>query len=169
MNSTDSSGPLLLNGRLCALLIGLTFTLLGIAGLIPSLVTLPANAMNTGAPMTAEAIPLTAGTDYVGGFVRGFGYLFGIFPTNTLHNILHIVLGVIGIYSATGDRGSYNYNRFCAIFLPLVALLGLLPATNALFGAIPIYGNNIWVSAVAGAIAVYGFVNGNKPSGEVPT
>lgn len=157
----------LINGRTCALAIGLTFTILGIAGFIPSLVSLPPNAMGTGAPMDASDISLTAGTDYVAGFVRGFGYLFGIFATNTLKNTLYVALGLFGLYSATGDRGTYNYNRFCAIFLPLVALLGLLPATNAIFGTLPVYGNNIWVSAIAGAIAVYGTVTGRKPEGDL--
>ncbi len=155
------------NARLVTLLIGITFLGLGIAGFIPSLVTLPANAVSSGAPLGAEDIPLTAGTDYLDGFVRGFGYLFGLFPTNTLHNILHVVLGAIGLYSATGSNGTYNYNRFCAGFLPLIALLGLLPATNSLFGALPIYGNNIWVSAIAGALAVFATVTSEKPEGEL--
>lgn len=155
----------LIDGRICALTIGITFTVLGIAGFIPSLVSLPANALNTGAPMGADSIALTAGTDYVDGFVRGFGYLFGLFPTNTLHNILHVALGVIGLYSVTGSRGTYNYNRFCAGFLPLVALLGLLPATNALFGVMPIFGNNVWLNAITGAIAVYATVTSPKPDG----
>lgn len=155
------------NARLIALLIGITFLGLGIAGFIPALVTLPANAVSSSAPLGAEDIPLTAGTDYLDGFVLGFGYLFGLFPTNTLHNILHVALGAFGLYSATGSHGTYNYNRFCAGFLPLIALLGLLPATNALFGAIPIYGNNIWVSAIAGALAVFATVTSEKPEGEL--
>jgi Domain of unknown function (DUF4383) len=162
---TMNTGNPLISGRTCALAIGLIFVVLGIAGFIPGLVSLPANAVSAGAPLTGEDMPLTAGTDYVAGFVRGFGYLFGIFPTNTLHNTLHVVLGCFGLYSAMGDRGSYNYNRFCAVFLPIVALLGLLPATNSLFGIMPIYGNNIWISVVAGAIALYGILT-SKPSGE---
>ena len=155
------------SGRLCALLIGSTFLALGVAGFIPALVDLPANAVSAGAPLGAEDIPLTAGTDYAEGFIRGFGYLFGLFPTNTLHNILHVTLGVIGLYSATGSHGTYNYNRFCAGFLPLVALLGLLPATNALFGVMPIFGNNVWLNAVTGALAVYATVTSEKPPTEL--
>lgn len=157
----------LFNARNGALAIGITFTFLGIAGFIPGLVSLPPNAMNTGAPMGADSMALTAGTDYVAGFVRGFGYLFGIFPTNTLHNFLGVALGLIGLYSATGDRGTYNYNRFCAVFLPVIALFGLLPATNAVFGTMPIFGNNVWVAAVTGAIALYSTLTDQKPSGKV--
>ena len=155
------------NARLITLTLGVIFLGLGIAGFIPSLVTLPANAVSSGAPLGAEDIPLTAGTDYLDGFVRGFGYLFGLFPTNTLHNILHVALGLIGLYSATGSHGTFNYNRFCAGLLPLVALLGLLPATNALFGTLPIYGNNVWISAITGALAVLATVTSKKPETEL--
>jgi hypothetical protein len=161
-----NTGNSLLNGRTCALAVGLIFVVLGIAGFIPGLVSLPTSAGSAGAPLTGGDMSLTTGTDYVAGFVRGFGYLFGIFPTNTLHNTLHLVIGGFGLYSALGDLGSYNYNRFCAIFLPIVALLGLLPATNSLFGIMPLYGNNIWISVVAGAIALYGTLTSDKPSGE---
>jgi len=157
----------LTTGRICALAIGLIFTVLGFAGFVPDFVSLPANAVSSGAPLTGADVSLTAGTDYVDGFVRGFGYLFGIFPTNTLHNILGAALGLIGLYSSTGDRGTYNYNRFCAVFLPLGALVGLLPITNSVFGVMPVYGNNIWVSAITGAIAVYATVSSEKPSGEI--
>lgn len=157
------------DGRTCALIVGLVFTILGAIAFIPGLVSLPENAVSSGAPLTADDIPLTAGTDYVDGFVRGFGYLLGIFPTNTLRNILTLVLGAVGIVSSTGDRGSYNYNRFCAIFLPLLALLGLLPVSNNAAGIMPIYGDDVWLSAVTGAIAVYGTVIGHKPEGEIPT
>lgn len=165
MNNKQTSNT----GRISALTIGLIFTVLGVAALIPGFVSLPSNAVSSGAPLGAEDIPLTAGTDYVEGFVRGFGYLFGIFPTNTLRNVLSAVLGVIGLISCTGDRGSYNYNRFCAILLPLLALLGLLPVSNDVLGTLPIYGNDVWVSAIAGAIAVYGTITGYKPEGEIPT
>lgn len=158
-----------ISGRTCALIIGILFTVLGVLAFVPGLVSLPSNAVSSGTPLSAEDIPLTAGTDYVDGFVRGFGYLFGIFPTNGLRNILSLVLGAIGLLSATGDRGSYNYNRFCAIFLPLVALLGLLPVSNSLLGVMPIFGNDVWLSAIAGAIAVYGTVTSSKPEGEIPT
>jgi len=59
-----------INGRTCTLVIRLTFTVLGAIAFIPGLVLLPANNVSSGAPLGAEDIPLTAGTDYVDGFVR---------------------------------------------------------------------------------------------------
>ncbi len=139
----------------CALALGIIFTVIGIAGFIPDLVSLPAGAVGASGPITADEIPATAGANYAAAYLRGFGYLFGLFPTNLLHNILHLAVGLFGLYSATGDRGAFNYNRFFAISYLGLAVLGLIPAANTLFGVMPIFGNNVWFNGVTGAIAAY--------------
>lgn len=138
--------------RKCALALGIIFTLLGIAGFIPTLVTLPGAAE---APITMEQVPTTPGPDYIAAYLRGFGNLFGLFPTNLLHNFVHLAIGVIGLYSSTGDRGAFNYNRFFGVSYLLLAVMGLLPLTKTLFGIMPIFGNNVWFNAVTGLIAAY--------------
>ena len=139
----------------CALILGLIFTIIGVAGFIPDLVTLPGGELAGGAPISADQIPAPPGANYSAAYMRGFGYLFGLFPTNLLHNIAHLAVGLFGLYSATGDRGAFNYNRFFAISYLLLAVLGLIPAANTLFGVMPIFGNNVWLNAVTGAIAAY--------------
>lgn len=139
----------------CALALGLIFTVIGIAGFIPDLVSLPAAGMSNAAPITADQVPATAGANYSAAYLRGFGYLFGLFPTNLLHNMAHLGVGLVGLYSATGDRGAFNYNRFFAISYLLLAILGLIPLANTLFGLMPIFGNNVWFNAITGAIAAY--------------
>lgn len=139
----------------CALALGLIFTIIGIAGFIPDLVTLPSSAVSGAAPITADEIPASAGANYAAAYLRGFGYLFGLFPTNLLHNMTHLAIGLFGLYSATGDRGAFNYNRFFGISYLLLAVLGLLPFSNTLFGIMPIFGNNVWLNAATGAIAAY--------------
>jgi len=139
----------------CALALGLIFTLLGIAGLIPSLVSLPSAAMVDSAPISADQLPATAGANYSAAYLRGFGYVFGLFPTNLLHNIAHLAIGVFGLYSATGDRGAFNYNRFFAISYLALGIMGLIPVANHLFGFMPIFGNNVWLNLATGAIAAY--------------
>ncbi|MGC1307812.1 MAG: DUF4383 domain-containing protein [Phormidesmis sp.] len=141
--------------RKCALALGIIFTVIGIAGFIPDLVSLPADAVSNAAPVTADEVPATAGANYAAAYLRGFGYLFGLFPTNLLHNITHLAVGLFGIYSSTGDRGAFNYNRFFAISYVALAVLGLLPFSNTLFGVMPIFGNNVWFNAITGAIAAY--------------
>jgi hypothetical protein len=139
----------------CALALGLIFTIIGIAGFIPEFVSLPTSAMTDGAPITADQIPTGPGANYSVAYLRGFGYLFGLFPTNLLHNITHLAVGLTGLYSATGERGAFNYNRFFAISYLALAVMGLLPLANTLFGIMPIFGNNVWLNAITGVIAAY--------------
>lgn len=143
------------NGQKCTLALGIIFTLLGVAGFIPGLVSLPAEGMGANMPVDAGDIPLTSSPGYMAAYLRGFGYLFGLFPTNLIHNIVHLAIGLFGLYSATGREGSFNYNRFFAVSYLLLAIMGLIPLTNTLFGIMPIFGNNVWFNAITGAIAAY--------------
>ena len=152
--------------KACALGLGIVFTAIGIAGFIPDLVSLPGVAGSV-APITADELPASAGANYAAAYMRGFGYLFGLFPTNLLHNIAHLAVGLFGLYSATGDRGAFNYNRFFAISYLALAVLGLIPAANTLFGVMPIFGNNVWFNAVTGVIAAYYAFAVHKPDAGV--
>jgi hypothetical protein len=123
--------------RYSALSLGLFFLLLGLAGFIPAFVASPAHATTT----------------------PGFGYLFGVFPTNYFHNAIGILVGLWGIAAFTSLSGAIVFNRIFAIVYAAGAILGLLPFTNTLFGMTPLFGNNIWLNAIAAAIAFYyGFV-----------
>ncbi|MBD2464459.1 DUF4383 domain-containing protein [Oscillatoria sp. FACHB-1407] len=136
--------------RAFAFIIGALFLLVGIAGFIPGFMTLPA-----GSPDVAVDAPRLLLDD-------GYGYVLGLFPTNLLHNAVHIVVGVLGLASATSLSGSLVYNRGFAIAYALIAVMGLLPFTNTTFGLMPIFGNNVWFNALTAIAAAYvGFV---KPS-----
>ncbi|WP_228038582.1 DUF4383 domain-containing protein [Nodosilinea sp. LEGE 06152] len=139
----------------CALALGIIFTFIGIAGFIPALVNLPTEGMGSSVPLDASSIPISGGPDYMAAYLRGFGYLFGLFPTNLLHNMVHLAIGGFGLFSATGKEGAFRYNRFFAISYLLLAVMGLIPLSNTLFGIMPIFGNNVWFNAVTGAIAAY--------------
>ena len=65
----------------------------------------------------------------VAGFIPAFaldGYLFGLFEINTMHNIIHIVSGVVAIMCATSFKSTKLYFQiFGAVYL-LVAILGFV-------------------------------------------
>lgn len=123
--------------RYAALGLGLLFLLLGLSGYSSAFVTPAVN------PTVAP----------------GFGYLFGIFPTNYFHNAIGILVGVWGIASFTSLSGSIVFNRIFAVLYGAGAVLGLLPFTNTLFGLTPLFGNNIWFNALVATIAFYyGFI-----------
>ncbi len=155
MNNTNTED---MAQRYCALIIGILFAVIGLAGFLPGLVSLPSND---------GAIPVDASPSI---YAAGFGYLFGLFPTNLVHNIVHIVVGCLGIVSYTSAGGARFFNRSFAIAYVLIAIMGLLPITNTTFGLMPIFGNNVWFNALTAAIAAYfGFVQPTQTMGQMNT
>ncbi|MGH2412455.1 MAG: DUF4383 domain-containing protein [Microcystaceae cyanobacterium] len=129
--------------RNSALILGILFTLLGVAGFIPAFVSMPSEA----------AVSLaTAPSRFYG---KGFGYLFGLFPINLVHNLVHFAVGIAGIAMSASAKGARTYNRFFAYAYAVLAVLGMLPSAKTFFGLMPIYGNNVWFNGLTAAIAAY--------------
>uniref|UniRef100_B8HLF1 DUF4383 domain-containing protein n=1 Tax=Cyanothece sp. (strain PCC 7425 / ATCC 29141) TaxID=395961 RepID=B8HLF1_CYAP4 len=145
-NTADLLKKLNVSQRYCALGLGLLFFFLGIAGFLPGLVSpSPVAAVHENVQNLA--------------FFKGYGNLFGLFPTNALHNAVHMIVGLLGIAAATSFGGSIAYNRGFAIAYAAIAIMGLLPFSNTTFGLMPIYGNNVWFNALTALVAAYvGFV-----------
>jgi Domain of unknown function (DUF4383) len=142
--------------RYCALLLGLLFLFIGFAGFTPSFAWMPDGS----APISA----VDAGDAANNLYSTGFGYVFGLFPTNIVHNFVHCLVGFVGIIMSTDWRSARAFNRGFAIAYAFIALLGLLPFSNTVFGLMPIFGNNVWFNALTAAIAAFfGFA---KPASE---
>ena len=89
------------------------------------------------------------------------GMLLGLFPVNAVHNIVHILLGLWGLAAGGSAPGAVTYFKGVAVIYTLLMVLGLIPATNTLFGLAPIHGHDVWLHGVLAAIsAYYGFVRG---------
>ena len=132
--------------RNCALALGIIFLLLGIAGFIPAFTTLPGETFDSGIPLDADGI-----------YSKGFSLLFGAFPTNFIHNLVHVAVGVLGITAATTGNAKL-YNRGFAISYAVIFLMGIIPLAKTTFGIMPVFGNNVWLNGLTGVIAgYYGF------------
>lgn len=138
--------------RNCALALGIIFLLLGIAGLIPSFISLPSSTFDSGLPLDAD-----------GTYSKGFGFLFGAFPTNFIHNLVHIAVGVLGITAASTGNARL-YNRGFALSYALIFAMGILPLTQTVFGIMPIFGNNVWLNGLTAVIAGYYGFFGKDPN-----
>lgn len=139
----------------CALTLGILFLLLGIAGFIPALTAIPGETFNSGIPLDADGI-----------YSKGFSLLFGVFPTNLMHNLFHILVGILGITAAKTNQARL-FNQAFGISYIAIAILGTVPFAKTTFGIMPIFGNNIWWNALTGVIATYyGFFCKNQ---EAPT
>ena len=126
--------------RTAALVFALVFAIIGIVGFLPS-------------PPPVNAPPLTVD--------HGHGMALGMFPVNTLHNIVHLLFAVLGL-AAWGSGHARGYFQLLAVSYALLAVLGLNDATNTTFGLIPIWGADVFLHAgVAIGAFYFGFVHGS--------
>ena len=123
--------------RSFALIFGIVFLLAGASGFIPGMLH----------PVPANAPPLTV--------PMGYGLVMGLLPVNVLHNLVHVLFGILGVVAYGGLFAPRVYAQIVAVAYGLLVILGLLPATNTLFGLIPIYGNDVWLHLVLGVAAAY--------------
>jgi hypothetical protein len=126
-----------MQARYFALVMGVVYLAVGALGFIPG--THPHRA---GAPDLAVD--------------AGYGYLLGLFPINVLHNLVHLLIGALGIAAYLGGEGAArNFARGLAVFYGLLAVMGLIPGLNTTFGLIPIFGHDVWLHALSAAAAAY--------------
>ena len=89
-----------------------------------------------------------------------YGDALGLFPVNILHNIVHLLFGIWGVLAYKSLPAAKGYARVVAISYGLLIILGLIPATNTLFGLVPIFGNDVWLHIILAVPAAYfGFVH----------
>ncbi len=130
--------------RYIALAIGIIYLLLGLAGFIPALVSLPGT--------TESYVPLD---ESAGAYSAGFGYIFGAIPTNFLHNLVRCAVGLLGISSYNNTTTARLFNRSFTIAYALLAIIGLLPLGKTFFGLMPLFGTNVLLNALAAIAAGY--------------
>ena len=89
--------------------------------------------------------------------------IIGLFPTNLLHNIVHLAFGVWGLVASRSFSGARTYGRIGGIIYLVLAALAFVDPTT--FGLIPIGGNDIWLHAVLGiGLAAAGFTAKPAPT-----
>jgi Domain of unknown function (DUF4383) len=130
-----------MNIRTFALIYGIVFALVGIAGFIPPLLT----------PHETGEHELVVD--------QNAGDLLGLFPVNLVHNLVHLAFGAWGLLVYRSTDASITYARSVAIIYALFVIMGFLPRLDTVFGLVPLHGNDIWLHALLAAVAAYfGFV-----------
>jgi hypothetical protein len=119
-----------------AKIFGIVYLIIGILGFIPGLVQ-----------------PIVGGPGL--GVEAGYGRLLGLFPVNLIHNLIHIGVGIWGILAARSIPRAVTFARANAVLFGVLFLLGIIPATNTLFGLAPLFGLDIWLHLLSAAIAGY--------------
>ncbi|WP_142849883.1 DUF4383 domain-containing protein [Telmatospirillum sp. J64-1] len=122
--------------RYFALAIGVVYLIVGILGFVPGLTT---------APIGHPPLAINA----------GYGLLFGLFPVNVIHNLIHLALGVWGILAWRSWSNARAFSRSLAVIFGLFVIMGLIPGLRTVFGLAPLFGHDIWLHAVTAIAAAY--------------
>jgi hypothetical protein len=123
--------------RTFALAYGIIFILIGLAGFFTTFCS--------PYPVTDPALLIAA----------NHGYLFGLFPVNVLHNLVHLALGIWGVAVYKSTASSLVYARSVAIVYAVFVVMGLIPVLNTTFGLVPLHAHDIWLHLLLAAGAAY--------------
>lgn len=113
-----------MNPQPIAWIAGTLLMVLGICGFIPPLTPI-------------ETSPLRVTAD-VGG-----PQLFGVFPVSHPLSVLHGALGLWGLIGGMRLILAIVYARIASLVFAALLVMGFIPGTDDLFGAAPLYGNNL--------------------------
>ncbi|MDB5395842.1 MAG: hypothetical protein JWM91_3348 [Rhodospirillales bacterium] len=132
--------------RRYALIVGIIYLLVGLAGLVPGLlVAMPED------PLRIETL---------------HGRLFGLFPVNIVHDGIHILVGLWGIAAFRNFEGAKIYARSLAVIFGILTVMGFFPMLNRTFGLAPIHGPDVAIhaaTAVLSAMVGWGAVKKSLP------
>ena len=127
-----------MTSRRFAQFVGVLFLAVGLLGFIPGVVSTP----------HPNAVP--------GLFAdEGYGLLFGLFPVNWIHNLVHLGVGIAGISFAWSVSKARGFARGLTWFYGILAVMGVIPPLSMAFGLIPLHGWDVWLHGGTAALAAY--------------
>jgi hypothetical protein len=119
-----------------ALIFGVIYTIVGVAGFIP------------GIGGTLNMAPST---------------LLGVADINLVHNIVHLALGFWGLWAAGDELRAVSYCQIVGVVLVVLGLLGFFVPAG--FGIVPLGGKDPWIHILSGVLLSYaGFVRPGAPA-----
>jgi hypothetical protein len=127
-----------MNAPMVARILGVLFLLAGIGGFLPWIAP--------DAPFDARVVTWNA-------FYR---MLFGIFPVNLGHDIVHLFFGLLGVWAGSNFKAAVLYCRVVVWTYLLLVIFGIIPMLNTVMGIAPVYGWDILLHFMTMLLALYG-------------
>jgi hypothetical protein len=129
---------------------GVILLLIGLCGFVPGFLS-----------------PVTAGPSDVAGVHHVIpvlnGDLMRSFHFNIVLSLFYVIMGGLGIAMAARMRRSRRYAQIVCVSYAVLAILGCIPQTSALFGLTDISGRDIGLHLfIAVAAGIFGFVIGSE-------
>jgi hypothetical protein len=81
--------------------------------------------------------------------------MFGLFPLNALHDLVHIVVGLAGIIVCGRLGAATMYCRVVAVVFAVLTIMGLIPGLDTTLGLIPIFGVDVALHAITTVASAY--------------
>ena len=131
-----------------AMVLGVIYVVVGVLGFVPPLLTSPADAP----PLALD---------------QAYGYLFGLFPVNILHSLVHLGVGVWGVLAARTLAAARTYAASVAVIFGVLTVMGFVPRLNTAFGFIPLFGHDVWLHALTAIVAAYFGFRETRIAGEI--
>lgn len=121
--------------QLAAAIIGAVFLLVGLAGFVPG---------------------LTTGIDgMTGSGHESHALLFGVFQVSILHNIVHLLFGVVGLAVATSNVGNtYWYLVIGGVVYLVLWLYGMVVDPDSRANFVPLNDADNWLHLILGLLMV---------------
>lgn len=123
--------------RTFALVAGFVYLVIGVAGFVPALVGPP--------PPDAPGLVVD----------EGYGRLFGLFPVNAIHDLVHLGIGIWSLSAYGSWSASRLFARGLAVVFGVLTVMGVIPGLATLFGVTPLFGHDVWLHAVTALVAAY--------------
>jgi len=80
-------------------------------------------------------------------------HAFGWFHLDTTHNVIHVVVGLLGLLAASGEGYAFRFSQMTGLLFMLMAVLGFF--TKDLFGLMHVGLTDNVLHFIVGAIALY--------------
>jgi hypothetical protein len=120
-----------------AFFFGIAYLSAGLLGLLPAALM----------PPPADAPPMR--------FTSLYGYQLGLFPVNLALSAVHLAIGAWGILAWRRVANPRVFAGSLAVLCGALAVAGLIPRLDTLFGMLPLHGNNVWLHVGTAALAAY--------------
>jgi hypothetical protein len=120
--------------QLAATAVAATFVLVGILGFIPGITT--------------------HYSDMTGAGHNSMAKLLGIFNVSVLHNVVHLLFGIVGLALARTANGAKNYLIGGGVIYLVLWIYGLLIDKNSNANFVPVNTADNWLHFVLGAAMI---------------
>jgi hypothetical protein len=91
------------------------------------------------------------------------GKLLGIFQIDTIHNVIHVLTGLVALFSAGSAASARGYFKIFGIVYALVTVIGFIDGESIL-GIFSINGADNILHLLITAVALYLGFSGPKPT-----